>query len=146
MSYSQARVDAPVEGADETTNNLAVKYIIPVSVIVGVLLAAITIGCVCYRRWRFFVKIKKQHPEKPSNDQTVKDQSDSKEFDESELEDDKDEESLASKRNGEANTLATDEQLIGDKRWRKTQQPVKGILSLDAAEDIETNRSLCQGT
>jgi len=77
MSFSEKKVDTPIEGTDENTNNLAVQYIIPVSVIVGVFLAAITIGCVCYRRWRFFVKIKKQHPEKSQNNPSSKGQNDS---------------------------------------------------------------------
>ena len=49
-----------VKDVNADVNDLAVEYIIPVSVIVGVILAAITIGCVCYRRWRFILKIKKQ--------------------------------------------------------------------------------------
>ena len=49
-----------VNSSSEEVNNLAVTYIIPVSVIVGVVLAAITICCVCYRRWRWIVKIRKQ--------------------------------------------------------------------------------------
>ena len=46
--------------ADNDKNELFVQYIIPVSVAVGVVLAAITIGCVCYKRWRLALKIKKQ--------------------------------------------------------------------------------------
>jgi len=49
-----------MEDVNDDVNDLAVQYIIPVSVIVGVILAAVTIGCVCYRRWRFILKIKKQ--------------------------------------------------------------------------------------
>ena len=52
-----------IEDVNDDVNDLAVQYIIPVSVIVGVLLAAITIGCVCYRRWRFILKIKQQKAE-----------------------------------------------------------------------------------
>ena len=135
------------EGASESANNLAVQYIIPVSVIVGVFLAAITIGCVCYRRWRFFVKIKKQHPAdksakngaaKNSGDQSADDDDDEDEEDDEEeagkgsgkkkkkdgadgaSEDDDDEEgSQKSTKRDAALTLATDEQLIGEKGWKE---------------------------
>ena len=40
MSFSSKEVDTVEEGTSESANNLAVKYIIPVSVIVGVFLAA----------------------------------------------------------------------------------------------------------
>lgn len=52
-----------IEGVNSDVNDLAVQYIIPVSVIVGVVLAAVTIGCVCYRRWRFILRIRKQKQE-----------------------------------------------------------------------------------
>lgn len=42
-------------------NDIATKYIIPVSVIVGVLLAIITICCVCYRRWRFVIRSRQKN-------------------------------------------------------------------------------------
>ena len=47
--------------------NLAVQYIIPVSVIVGVILAAITICCVCYRRWRFIQRLRLARTLTPEN-------------------------------------------------------------------------------
>lgn len=52
-----------IDGVNSDVNDLAVQYIIPVSVIVGVVLAAVTIGCVCYRRWRFILRIRKQKQE-----------------------------------------------------------------------------------
>ena len=48
------------EGLSQNEANRAVKYIIPISVAIGLLLAAITIGCVCYRRWAFLRRFKKQ--------------------------------------------------------------------------------------
>ena len=46
------------EGSEDNVNDIATSYIIPVSVIVGFLLATITICCVCYRRWRFAIRNK----------------------------------------------------------------------------------------
>ena len=43
-----------------------VQYIIPVSIAVGVLLAVITIGCVCYKRWRL-LKISDQRAAEAEN-------------------------------------------------------------------------------
>ena len=49
----------PEGGSEEdNVNDIATSYIIPVSVIVGFLLATITICCVCYRRWRFAIRNK----------------------------------------------------------------------------------------
>ena len=42
------------------------QYIIPVSIAVGVLLAVITIGCVCYKRWRL-LKISDQRAAEAEN-------------------------------------------------------------------------------
>ena len=48
------------EGSEETVNDIATQYIIPISVVVGVLLAILTIGCVCYRRWRFAIRVRQE--------------------------------------------------------------------------------------
>ena len=71
-----------VAQVNDDVNDLAVQYIIPVSVIVGVLLAAITIGCVCYRRWRFILKIKKQRQQQGGEQGVTKTSSISEDEDE----------------------------------------------------------------
>ena len=49
--------DVPAtRGEEENVNDIATRYIIPISVIFGFALATVTICCVCYRRWRFAVR------------------------------------------------------------------------------------------
>ena len=62
-----------IEDVNADVNDLAVQYIIPVSVIVGVILAAITIGCVCYRRWRFVIRSRQSKVLINSNNQPASD-------------------------------------------------------------------------
>ena len=59
------------ESKSASVNKVAVEYIIPVSVAVGVILAAITIGCVCYRRWRDIYKTRQMQEDQTESKESI---------------------------------------------------------------------------
>ena len=54
----EVAAEPEVRDINKQVNESALKYIIPISITVGVTLALLTLGCVLYRRWLFSERLK----------------------------------------------------------------------------------------